>query len=122
MKIKLNTLVDSVEALELLVKKEMKVSTAFKIAANIKLLNPHLKTFHEVKSNLMKKHFGDDIPGDTVNLNDNPDFGKEYYDLLDTELEIDCELIKKEWFVTSNGDEVDLSSNILITLDWLIDS
>ena len=122
MKVKLEKLVYGVGSLELLAQKEVKVSTAFKIAVLITTLNSHLKSFQEVKANLVKKHLDKSGTKDAAGLNNNPDFNKEYQELLDTELDIECKKIKKEWLVTSKGDEIDLSPSVFITLNWLMDT
>lgn len=122
MKVKLEKLVYGIGSLELLAQKEVKVSTAFKIAELIMTLNPRLKSFQEVKNGLIKKHLDKNKTEDEASLNNNPDFNKEYQELLDTELDIECKKIKKEWLVTSKGDEIDLSPSVFITLNWLMDT
>ena len=115
-KIKLSVLVNSKEALQRLIEKELPVKTAFKLNRFIKAVEPELNNFEEQRVKLVKKYGKEDEKGNITVTSDNVEaFISELNDLLEIDVDIKFETISIDAF----GDTTIPTKDIFL-LDYLI--
>ena len=115
MKVTLEQLVGSVEALKRLFEEPLPIKTTFKLKKVTQEILNNLKIHDESKEELLKKYGtikgeGYEIPSDKQE-----EANKEYTELLATSLTLDCSP-----FSTTVLGEAKISQNDLNILDWLI--
>ncbi len=116
MNVKLVTLINSKEALQKLIEKELPVKTAFKLNKVVKLISPELENFEEQRVKLIKKYGTSDQDNNiTVSPNNLDEFGAQLNDLLNMDVNINFEPIS----LSELGD-VTISTKDLLNLEYLI--
>ena len=102
-KIKLDSLINSVEALQKLSQTEMKAKLAWQVTRLLKAADAEIQQFNETRMNLIKKYGEKDENGEIVVDEKNnckiaedkvSDFTKELTDLAESEVEINANMIK----------------------------
>lgn len=115
-KIKLHTLVEAKEPLQNLSTKELPLKTSYKLAKAIKRINDELVFFEEERFKLCKKYGKFVEQNNTYEVEDAnmPEFKKEYIELLNIEVELDCERV-------SLPDTISIKPIDLLVLDGLVE-
>lgn len=90
MKITLGDLRDSQPALNVLIDKELDITTAFKLSKAVKIIDKELKDLEEFRMKLIKKYgiYDDKQKAFTVKEDNQPKFYEEFGKLLDTKVDI----------------------------------
>ena len=90
MKISLGNLRDSRPALNVLMDKELDITTAFKLSKLVKIVDKELKDLEDFRMKLIKKYgvYDDKKKAFTVKGDNQPKFYEEFGKLLDTKVEI----------------------------------
>lgn len=122
MKLSLETVLKSFDALEKLSKLKLPVTISFKIGKTIKAINNELETYQEIRKKRIKE-LGEEAKDDkgepTGNYNvtkeNIPVWEKEHKELIEREVSIEAHPLK----LSDLGDEK-LEPTIFAELDWLI--
>lgn len=124
-KVKISDLLNSVETLQKLSKKDFKAKLAWQVARLLKSAEAEIQAFNETRMNLINK-FGEkdennelitDEKGNCKIPNENVDtFTNELNELLDNEVEINANKIKMEQL-----EEIDFTPSDMATLEPFID-
>lgn len=102
-RVKLDSLISSVEALQKLSQTEMKARLAWQVTRLLKAADAEIQQFNETRMNLIKKYGEKDENGEIVVDDKNnckiaedkvSDFTKELTDLAESEVEINANMIK----------------------------
>lgn len=115
-KIKLHTLVEAREPLQNLSTKELPLKTSYKLAKAIKKVNDELTFFEEERFKLCKKYGKLDETSTAYEVEDAnmPKFKQEYVELLNIEVELDCEKVLLP-------DSISIKPIDLLILDGLVE-
>ena len=110
---------NSLESLNKISTRDINLITAFKLKRARKELTEPLTSVQESINEIKKK--GNDIlssEGDKKNLDSLSD---QIQELLSKELSIEVERLTIDDLKKANGEEIDITGNELISLDWLIE-
>ena len=116
MKLKLSTIVNSREALQEVLKKELPIKIAFRIQKNLRLIEPEFIQYEELRSKLIKEKYGEESGEEgnwVVKSTMTKEFIKELEDLTSEEIELD--IIK----VTLPDDFKITPTNVYL-LEWML--
>lgn len=121
---KLQRLVESKEALQNLAKGLLPIGVAWDLKGFIKKVEPELTIFEEIRTQKIME-LGEVIPegGYRVKPENTQEYFKAIGELFEREVEIIIPSIKIEVlknFKDKDGNEIKMSTNDLIVLDWLI--
>jgi len=116
-KVKLNKLWNSQKALGALnVIKDLPIKTSYWIGKNTKKVSKEIELIEQKRQELVKKYGVANEKNETSVPQENMEkFSKEFYDLLDTEIEIDLRLFNIEEFTGKSG----LTGQDMLQLDFL---
>jgi len=120
MKLKLSDLVNAVQSLGIISKKDLPVKTSYALSKNIQKIDTELKAFNETRTKLFEK-YGEKVKEDGKDLTRIPKekveiFQKELNTILDQEVEIDLWMIDINEFGCANKNSID--SKILAKDSW----
>jgi len=112
---KLRQLVESKTVLETLMKSSLPINIAWELRTFIKIINPELTSFDEIKNDKIKE-LGETISEGNIKVKDEniPEFIKCLNELLDKELDIKIPQIK-----IGDMKDVSISPAELLILDYL---
>lgn len=120
MKLKLSDLVNAVQSLGIISKKDLPVKASYALSKNIQKIDNELKAFNETRTKLFDKYDekvkkeGKDltrIPKEKVEI-----FQEELNAILDQEVEIDL------WMIDINGfGETNVTTGDLMAIDFMIE-
>ncbi len=116
MKLKLSTIVNSKEALQEVLKKELPIKTAYRIQKNLRLIEPEFNQYEEIRSKLIKEKYGEEGVEEgnwSVKPNRMKDFVKELDELASEEIELD--IIK-----VSLPDDFKITPTNVYLLEWML--
>lgn len=121
LKIKLGELKGILEALQVLIEKEISIKVSYKISKMVRKVAEEYELFEQSRQKLLQKYGRKDEKGQLISENgivilEKPEeFNEEFNSLYNTDIEFDIEPLKLE----SLGD-ITLSPKILLVLDKLI--
>ena len=120
MKVKLTTVLESIEALKVLSSLPVKAKTSFRISRLVKQLDAHLETFQESRKSVIDRFQKEDEDEEGNKINVIPkenieEYSKEITDLISEEVEIDVPVISLD-----DLGEIEIEAKHLSVLDWLI--
>lgn len=118
-KVKLNKLWNSQKALGALnIIKDLPIKTSYWIGKNTKKISREIELIEEKRRDLVKKYGTENEKKETVVPQEKmEEFSKEFYDLLDTEIEVDLRLFNIEEFTGKSG----LTGQDMLQLDFLFE-
>lgn len=118
-KVKLNKLWNSQKALGALnIIKDLPIKTSYWIGKNTKKISREIELIEEKRRDLVKKYGTENEKKETaVPQEKMEEFSKEFYDLLDTEIEVDLRLFNIEEFTGKSG----LTGQNMLQLDFLFE-
>lgn len=121
MKIKIETLLNSVPAMQELMNLKLPIVVSFKISKALRTVDKELTAFNEVKNKRIKE-LGEEIVVDgkptgnwKVKEENSEAFNKEHKELVEKEVKLELPEIK----ISELGD-VKIEASVLMNLDWLI--
>lgn len=118
MKIKLSQIINSKEALEELIKKELPIKISYRIQKVIRVIEPEYSSYDSVRHKLIVEKYGEENPKDSgswkVKDENTSVFYKELEELLSEEIDIDVLKIKLP-------DDITITPSHLYLLSWLVD-
>jgi len=117
MLVKLNKLWNSQKALGALnIIKDLPIKTSYWIGKNTKKISREIELIEEKRRDLVKKYGTENEKKETsVPQEKMEEFTKEFYDLLDTEIEVDLRLFNIDEFTGKSG----LTGQDMLQLDFL---
>jgi hypothetical protein len=117
MKLKLSTIINSREALQEVLKKELPIKISFRIQKNLRLIEPEFIQYEEFRSKLIKEKYGEES-GEEGNWVVKPvtmrGFIKELDELTSEEIELD--IIK-----VTLPDDFKITPTNAYLLEWMLD-
>jgi hypothetical protein len=121
-KLKLETLLNSIQSLQKIISLKLPVAISFKVGKTMKAIDDELTNFNEVKNKRIKE-LGEEIKNEEgaptgkfqVTKENTPVWEKEHKELLDREIKIDIYKLSLSDF----GDEK-IEPAVFMNLDWLI--
>jgi len=116
-KVKLNKLWNSQKALGALnIIKDLPIKTSYWIGKNTKKISREIELIEEKRKDLVKKYGTENEKKETsVPQEKMEEFTKEFYELLDTEIEVDLRLFNIDEFTGKSG----LTGQDMLQLDFL---
>lgn len=117
MKVKVEAIVNGMEALAELARKELKVPTAYKVARLIKACNAELQTYNEQRISILKGLGCEQDESGTnyiIPEGKKGEFAQKYMELVSTEVEIPAEKIDL------SGETAPIAPGLLLTLEDFI--
>lgn len=116
MRIQLKNLVNSQKSLNRIIDQDLPIATAYKLSKLAKAVREELSSIEEARIKLIQK-YGEDTEGSwKVKKENEPKFHEEMAELLDQEVELNCDPIK----VADLGASFTLSAIDVANLDTLI--
>jgi hypothetical protein len=115
MKLKLNQIADSIEAIKRIGAEKMPIKTAWDIQRNTRLITPEFNAWDEKRAELIKNKYGakDEKGNFLVTRNNMKVFQEEMKILGDCEVELDIQSILMDDF------KADISPADLMALEWM---
>lgn len=120
MKVKLSNIINSKEAFQKLSTSPIKASLAFDILSVLKLAESEFEKFESIRLSKVKEYGAQDEAGTiTVSPENVEKFNKEMGELLESDISITCDLIKKQKFL--EDDSLRISTEDLYKLTWALE-
>jgi hypothetical protein len=117
MKIKLIQIYDMEEPLKKVMKQDVPIKIAYKLAKNIKKINDEYMIIVNQKNNLIKK-YGKESEGVISVLQENINkYTEEFSEYLNTEIELDIDKIN----ISELGNSIKISTMDIIALDLILE-
>ena len=120
MKVKLNKLWNSQKALGALnIVKELAIKTSYWVGKNTKKISREIELIEEKRRDLVKKYGVENEKKETTVPQEKiEEFSKEFYDLLDTEIDVDLRLFNINEFTGKSG----LTGQDMLQIDFLFEN
>ena len=115
-KLKLIELINAVPSIRELLKKDMNPTISFKLALQLRKIQPHLESYSEARDKLVSK-YSQNEKLEPVNVNS--EFKANIESLNQTEVEFTFDTVKIDDLKTSKGDKIDVNTEIFFNLCWL---